>query len=435
MKRYFLLFLALLSFFQGIPQTEVMIGKSIEQVYPVSPKDTTDFTDLLPLTSFFKDAEIVGMGEATHGTKEFFTMKAKMFKFLVTHCGYKIFSIEATYGGTLLVNDYVTEGKGDVLTAMKGMEFWTCDTEEVRDLIEWMRNYNIGRADGDKLKFYGFDCQSLLGPCSALISYVREFDEQNKDEFLKGLTILPGNNSTFYELGVGKDGKRKTAEVCNDISFIENWFHGNETAYISRSGRANYELALYNTEVLKQTILDREPSKIKLRNNEVRDSCMARNIQWIHRIENAKVFVWAHNEHVSKDSAYYNIPYIRMGAFLDEQFKKKYINIGFVFSRGSFQAPDPKNGYRLKEFTVPVYKKNSLTNAMAMPAMQAYFIDLRGTQNAVFNTFRDTYLVGALFINIRMASEKIRAAKIFDGLIYIDNTNRAVPVVRKAVNL
>src|ERR1035438_5470516 len=111
MELHFLLSLLFLLSLQCFSQVNVKLGKKDETVYMVTPNETNDLTELIPLETLFKNKKIVGMGESTHGTKEFFNMKAKMFKFLVTHCGYRIFAIEATYGGTLKVNDYVLYNK------------------------------------------------------------------------------------------------------------------------------------------------------------------------------------------------------------------------------------------------------------------------------------------------------------------------------------
>ena len=222
MKINFLLSLLLILSIQCYSQVKVIFGKKEETVYSLTPNATNNFAELIPIEPFLKNKKIVGMGEATHGTKEFFNMKAKMFKFLVTNCGYKIFSIEATYGGTLKVNDYVLYGKGDILSAMSGMEFWTWDTKEVEDLIEWMRKYNESKPDIEKLKFYGFDCQSFKGSTNALVDYVKEFDKQNLDKFVKGLSIL--NDSSryyFWTLKNDTSSLQKISQIHDIIIFIQ----------------------------------------------------------------------------------------------------------------------------------------------------------------------------------------------------------------------
>ena len=183
MKRKYALFLILLLLTCIINgQINVPIAGHSDTIYTLHPNETDSLDELLPLVNLFKDKKVIGMGEATHGTKEFFTMKAKMFKFLATHCGFKVFSIEAPYGGTLKVNDYVLNGKGTVLSAMRKMQFWTWYTEEVKELIEWMRNYNKDKPDNEKLMFLGFDTGSLITISKSLEGFVKEFDSINYND-------------------------------------------------------------------------------------------------------------------------------------------------------------------------------------------------------------------------------------------------------------
>jgi len=337
------------------PQTQVKIGKSIETVYPLTPNSTCDLDELMPLAPLLKDRKIVGMGEATHGTKEFFNMKAKMFKFLVTHCGYRIFTIEATYGGTLKVNDYILYGKGDVLSAMRSMGYWTWDTEEVRDLIEWMRTHNYGKPENEKLKFYGFDPQSYKGPASALANYVEDFDKQNLDEFLKGLSVLTDSSDLFFEnpkyVNTSYLGNEQVAGI---ISFLQKWFSEKENLYVSASGKTKYETAFHNIVVLKQALLLKKSSEENY--GFLRDSCMAQNLLWIYEQEQAKLFAWAHNGHICKSLNSFEKERVCMGMFLDSMFGNAYYTIGFAFNKGSFQAFSSETR-TMQVFILPEYRK------------------------------------------------------------------------------
>ena len=355
-----------------------------------------------------------------------------MFKFLATHCGYRIFSIEATYGGTLKVNDYVLYGKGNVLSAMKGMEFWTWDTEEVKDLIEWMKKYNDGKPDNEKLKFYGFDCQSFKGPNNALVDYVKEFDKQNLDEFLKGLSVL--NDSSylyFYILKPGKSSLQGIAQVHAIISFIQKWFREKENVYISVSGKIKFELARYNIVALKQALLLRESPERKY--GFIRDSCMAQNIRWIYELEQAKVFAWAHNGHISKAPNLFEKHEVCMGMFLDTLFGNGYYNIGFVFNKGSFQALSKVAG-KLQEFPLPEYKKNTFANELSLAGINTFFIDLTTINNKLFRTSGRAFYIGGVFIQEywEKYSKPMIAKKQFDGLIFINTTTCAIPINRKS---
>src|SRR6476620_3758937 len=100
------------------------------------------FADMQALKPLIGNARIVSLGEATHGTREFFQLKHRMLEFLATEMGFTIFSIEANMPEAYRLNDYVLNGVGDPAKLLRGMYFWTWNTEEVLDMIRWMRELN-----------------------------------------------------------------------------------------------------------------------------------------------------------------------------------------------------------------------------------------------------------------------------------------------------
>ena len=115
------------------------------------------FDDLQPLKKIVGDARIVALGEATHGTREFFQLKHRTVEFLASQMGFTIFSIEASMPEAYKLNDYVLKGEGDPAQLLKGMYFWTWDTQEVLDMVLWMREFN--RSGRGHVVFTGFDMQ------------------------------------------------------------------------------------------------------------------------------------------------------------------------------------------------------------------------------------------------------------------------------------
>src|SRR5436305_4848388 len=89
------------------------------------------FADLQSLKPVIGGARLVALGEATHGTREFFQLKHRMLEFLVTEMGFNVFGIEATMPEAFDINQYVLTGKGDPVKALAALNFWTWDTEEV----------------------------------------------------------------------------------------------------------------------------------------------------------------------------------------------------------------------------------------------------------------------------------------------------------------
>ena len=136
------------------------------------------FDDLQPLGKVVGDARIVALGEATHGTREFFQLKHRLIEYLASQKGFTIFSIEANMPEAYRLNDFVLHGNGDPKQLLKGMYFWTWDTEEVLDMILWMREFN--RSGKGRIEFTGFDMQTP----NVSMDIVRQF--------------LLGHDETFY---------------------------------------------------------------------------------------------------------------------------------------------------------------------------------------------------------------------------------------------
>ncbi|MFP5284190.1 MAG: erythromycin esterase family protein, partial [Thermoanaerobaculia bacterium] len=116
------------------------------------------FSDLQPLKALIGDARIVSLGEQTHGTREFFQMKHRLTEFLASEMGFTLFAIEANMPEAHKVNEYVLTGQGDPRQLLQGMYFWTWNTQEVLDMIEWMREFN--QSGKGRIQFLGFDMQT-----------------------------------------------------------------------------------------------------------------------------------------------------------------------------------------------------------------------------------------------------------------------------------
>jgi erythromycin esterase-like protein len=132
------------------------------------------FADMQPLKRVIGNARIVSLGEATHGTREFFQLKHRVLEFLATEMGFSIFSIEANLPEAYRLNEYVLTGSGDPRQLLRGMYFWTWDTEEVLDMILWMRRFNeSGRG---RVQFTGFDMQTPTVAMDIVRAFVTRHD-------------------------------------------------------------------------------------------------------------------------------------------------------------------------------------------------------------------------------------------------------------------
>ncbi len=142
-----------------------------------TPEAGHGFADMQPLKKIIGNARIVSLGEATHGSREFFQLKHRMMEFLATEMGFTIFSIEANMPEAYRLNDYVLNGNGDPAKLIKGMYFWTWNTQEVLDMVLWMREFN--KSGKGRVQFTGFDMQTPY----VAADNVRDFIDKNDAEY------------------------------------------------------------------------------------------------------------------------------------------------------------------------------------------------------------------------------------------------------------
>jgi erythromycin esterase-like protein len=139
-----------------------------------TPEAGHGFADMQPLKRVVGSARIVSLGEATHGSREFFQFKHRMLEFLASEMGFSIFSIEANMPEAYRLNDYVLNGMGDPAQLLKGMYFWTWDTEEVLSMIQWMRASN--RSGKGRVQFTGFDMQTPTVAAENVRAFVARYE-------------------------------------------------------------------------------------------------------------------------------------------------------------------------------------------------------------------------------------------------------------------
>src|SRR5689334_5198890 len=143
------------------------------------------FADMQPLKKMIGNARIVSLGEATHGTREFFQLKHRMLEFLASEMGFTIFSIEANMPEAYRLNDYVLNGNGDPAKLIRGMYFWTWDTQEVLDMVLWMREFN--KSGKGRVQFTGFDMQTPNVAADIVQDFVNQHDTSYGESLRKAV--------------------------------------------------------------------------------------------------------------------------------------------------------------------------------------------------------------------------------------------------------
>ena len=166
-----------------------------------TPEAGHGFADLQALKKVVAESRIVSLGEATHGSREFFQLKHRLLEFLASEMGFSIFSIEANMPEAYRLNDYVLNGTGDPAQLLRGMYFWTWDTEEVLAMIQWMRAFN--QSGKGRVQFTGFDMQIPTVAADNVRAFVSKYEPGYLSSVTEASTTAARASATGGSAGFG----------------------------------------------------------------------------------------------------------------------------------------------------------------------------------------------------------------------------------------
>jgi erythromycin esterase len=365
----------------------------------------TGFADLQGLKAVIGEARIVSLGESTHGTREIFQMKHRLTEFLASELGFTIFSIEANMPESYLVNDYVLHGKGDPKALLKGMYFWTWNTEEVLAMIEWMRQFNA--SGKGRIQFTGFDMQTsrvAIDIVQDLLQRVDpDYEKQVRTIYQEVATVRGGSSS-----GVARpeDVSRRSAGV---VAYMEK----RRADYLKQADGAAVEWAIQNARVVHQytQMVAKEVS---------RDESMARNVKWIVDTapKGTRLVLWAHNFHVSRASMG---PSGAMGRYLDDWYGKDHLVVGFAVNRGEYTAIGRGTG--LGRHPLKAAEPGSYEYVFAKSGLPRFILDLRRARSGASGWLRGPMQfrsIGAMAMDQQFHSTEL--SKLYDLMVFLDET-------------
>lgn len=289
-------------------------------IYPLRTyeADGGDTRDLNVLDRLIGSSKVVALGEVSHGSSEIFKMKNRIIQYLAANKGFDVFSIEANMPESYKVNDYSVRGEGDPHKLIAGMYFWTWRTEEVLDMVKWMRKFNQPQKS---IEFTGFDMQFYEGAVDELIdAFKGNAEAQDKisalNEMLGKIRASSRNNRGLIAVG-----KEEMEEVKSLLSFLKSSV---ETSFQTQ----DKEWLLQNITIIEQYLG---------KNSFLwRDKCMADNLLWIkNNNPESKFIIWAHNAHIQKTNE-------MMGDHLSQKLGDDYKTFGFAFFNGSYTAAGNK---------------------------------------------------------------------------------------------
>jgi erythromycin esterase len=323
--------------------------------------------DLDPLIDRIGDSQYVLLGEATHGTAEYYNWRRMISQRLIREKGFSFIAVEGDWPDCYRVNRYVRgfpdagESARDVLGAFERWPTWMWANEEVVALSEWLRQHNLDSPDDQKVGFYGLDVYSLWESMGAIVEYLNEHDGQaataarqafecfepysyDVEEYAQTMAWV--SDSCEAEV-VGLLRKLRAQAPAYDQDGREAFFNAEQNALVAKNAEK-----YYRTMVRGDT-----PSW------NIRDTHMAETLDRLMEYHGSqtKAIVWAHNTHVG-DARHTDMAASRMinlGQLVREQHDAEGVMlVGFSSYQGSVIAGD-EWGAPLCSIKVPLGRPGS----------------------------------------------------------------------------
>lgn len=407
--------------------------------------------DFDPVLRLVGDARLVLLGEASHGTHEFYRIRGEITKRLIRECGFRAVAVEADWPDAYRVNRFVRGRSRDADAAESLGDFrrfpqWMWRNAEVLDFVGWLRSHNDSGDEGQQVGFYGLDLYSLHRSMSAVLDYLRVVDPEAAERALERYACFDqfGDDPQRYGYATGA-GLAPSCE--NEVVDQLLELRASAAEYAKRDGRVDPD-ALFFAEENARLVRDAEryyrvmvrsgPDSWNLRDRHMTESLVSLMRHMTRAGREPKIVVWAHNSHLGDASATEMKlrGELNVGELVRQRWGDGARLIGFTTYSGSVTAAtnwdEPADHKIVRPALVDSYEAVLHGATTSVPN---YFLDLTEPSEAV-SLLRDPRLERAIGVIYRPQTERLShyfQASLpaqFDGVLHYDHTRAVEPLER-----
>jgi erythromycin esterase-like protein len=384
------------------------------------------------------DASIVLLGEASHGTHEFYEQRAHITKLLIEEKGFHAIAVEADWPAALRVHRYVAGESHDATPEAALGDFhrfptWMWRNTVMLDFIEWLEGRDVG--------FFGMDLYSLYASIEAVLDYLERIDPQAAARARLRYSCFEHFNEDPQEYGYASTAG--IVESCED-DVVRQLLELRQKAaeYARRDGRMaedEFFFAEQNARLARNAErYYRAMFKGRVSSWNLRDQHMAETIQQLvahlgKRVSRPRLVVWAHNSHLG-DARATEMGWqgeLNVGQLVRERFGEQAYLIGFSTYEGTVTAASEWDGPAQRKRVRPglpgSYER--LFHEIAEPS---FWLDLH--EPALRELLRPERLQRAIGVIYLPRSERLshyfhaRLSEQFDALLHFDTTTAVQPL-------
>ncbi len=405
--------------------------------------------DFDPLIELAEDARIVLIGEATHGTHEFYRQRAQLTKRLILEKGFIAVAAEADWPDAYRVNRYV-RGIGhdseaeESLRGFKRFPAWMWRNADVLDFVGWLREHNDELDASEKVGFYGLDLYSLHASIEAVLQYLEKTDPEAAKRaryryacfehfgedpqaygYAASFGLSPNCEREVIEQLLEMRDRRRDLLKRDGLAVEDELFEAEQNARVVKNAEEYYR-AMFLGRV----------SSWNLRDTHMADTLDALLAHLDPRVGKAKVVVWAHNSHVGDARATQmgEAGELNIGQLARERHPGEARLIGFSTYHGTVTAASDWGGPAERKRIRPALP-GSYEELFHQAGTPAFLLVLRDLGEAA-GALREPRLQRAIGVIYLPETERAshyfhaRLPEQFDAILHIDKTRALEPLER-----
>jgi protein-L-isoaspartate(D-aspartate) O-methyltransferase len=405
------------------------------------PFPNVDSADLGPLLNRIGDARIVLIGEATHGTSEFYRMRNRITTELIRSKGFRFVSIEGDWPDAARIDHYVRhfEYPPSEWIAFARFPMWMWRNEEVREFVDWLRRHNHGLEPNERVAFHGLDLYSLYSSIRAVLHYLDEVDPATAGiarERYGCLTPWQTDPATYGRAALS--GSYRSCE--DDVVHMLTVLSQKHRDYASHDGERFLDV-MQNARVVANAERYYRVMYYGSRASwNLRDTYMFETLQTLieHHQPDSKAIVWAHNSHVGDAVATEMSARgeLNIGHLCRRNFGDSVYSIGFGTDNGTVAAASDWDGPMEVKSIVPAMR-NSYERLFHQTTLPGFTLGLRSASDILRSGLYPSRLQRAIGVIYRPETEfsshyfQAVLPQQFDDYVWIDTTHAVTPIETK----
>jgi erythromycin esterase-like protein len=432
-----------------MPSTLELSRTSVQALRDAAHPLTGASADFDPLLRRIGGSRLVLIGEASHGTHEFYRIRAEITKRLIREQGFSAVAIEGDWPDAYRVNRWV-RGRGDdgdaeqALGGFTRFPQWMWRNADVLDFVGWLRAHNDRRPEAERVGFYGLDLYSLHASMQAVLTYLRLvdpeaaaraeqryacFDHVAEDPQEYGYTIAMGLTPSCEREVIAQlvELRRSAAEYARRDGRLapDDLFYAEQNARLVRNAERYYR-AMFGSRTESWNLRDRHMA-------ETLDSLLG---FLAGAPGGAKVVVWAHNSHLgdARATEMGTAGELNLGQLVRRMHPADCALIGFSTYSGTVTAASNWDEPAERKTVRPALA-DSYEALFHETGLGNFLIDLRAENEAV-RLLQTPRLQRAIGVIYRPQTERLshyfhaRLPSQFDAVLHYDTTRAVEPLER-----